>query len=503
MIFSSSVSGAWFLRDSLGRIAGRSPQNFADASGFSYNADGSLKHWSLAPQGGNCQTFNPSYGYECLVGIPTQETDYTYDNVGNVTSGGASYAANRLTAANGYSMTYDEDGNLKSKSGSGFSQTLNWNSLGQLTSVTTNGTTTTFGYDGLGRRVRKSVNGGATTGYLYSGDNLYLELDSNGNPVTEYAYWPSVDAPNAISKGGQSYYLTQDPQSANITSVVRASDNSVQASYDYTPFGTLRSGWFDNVGNSLQFAARQYDTETGLIYFRARYYDPQVARFVSEDPLGLGGGINPYVYAGNDPINASDPSGLAVEDGSDCTSKTLPGGGIEVDCPKNKGGGSPTPANPQGPGPVVSDPPAPGGGGSPLGAGSADNGQTVPVSYKPVKQCSAMMSLLVNQLRAQQSAASSEGLERGGIVRYLLDGTLVASRSELPGSRAPRRVSVVWDARGTADWHVHLFRRPGQGPSNLDTLSTMISGHSFLVGPDSAFEMWRDGNHVERTGCQP
>jgi hypothetical protein len=34
-------------------------------------------------------------------------------------------------------------------------------------------------------------------------------------------------------------------------------------------------------------------------------------------------------------------------------------------------------------------------------------------------------------------------------------------------------------------------------------LSTMISGHSFLVGPDSAFEMWRDGNHVERTGCQP
>jgi RHS repeat-associated protein len=180
--------------------------------------------------------------------------------------------------------------------------------------VTTNGTTVDFGYDGLGRRVRKTVSG-VTTGYLYAGADLLMELDGNGNASTEYAYWPSVDAPFAMSKGGQTYYFAQDPTGNNITGLIRASDNSVQASYAYTPFGAQRSGTFDNVGNSLQFAARQYDSTTKLLYFRARYYDPQVGRFISEDPLGLGGGINPYVYAGNDPVNGSDPLGLDGNDG--------------------------------------------------------------------------------------------------------------------------------------------------------------------------------------------
>jgi RHS repeat-associated protein len=212
-------------------------------------------------------------------------------------------------SGSGYTMSYDEDGNLATKNGPGLSQTFNWNSLGQLTSVTTNGTTVTFGYDGLGRRVRKTVNG-ATTGYLYAGQDLFMDLDASGNPVTEYAYWPSVDAPFAMAKSGQTYYFTQDPTSNNIAGLVRASDNSLQAYYAYTPFGAQRSGSFDNVGNSLQFAARQYDAETGLLYFRARYYDPQFGRFVSEDPIGLNGGINPYVYALNDPLNGSDPYGL-------------------------------------------------------------------------------------------------------------------------------------------------------------------------------------------------
>jgi len=59
----------------------------------------------------------------------------------------------------------------------------------------------------------------------------------------------------------------------------------------------------------MMFAARQFDSETGLYYVRVRYYDPQLGRFISEDPIGLLGGINPYVYAGNDPVNQLDPSG--------------------------------------------------------------------------------------------------------------------------------------------------------------------------------------------------
>ena len=314
LLFSTVSLGARILRDSVGRIGVRAAANSNDASFFTYDHDGSLASWGIAPQQGFC-TFNSSYGYYCSSGIPVPQETYTYDQVGNVTSGGATYTANRLLTANGYTMTYDEDGNLKTKNGSNFSQSLTWNSLGQLVSIATNGTTVTFGYDGSGHRVRKSVSGGATTGYLYAGDNLFMELDGNGNPSTEYAYWPGVDAPLAMSKAGQTYYFTQDPASSNIDGVVRASDNTLQAMYDYTPHGTLRSSSFDNIGNSLQFAARQYDRETGLTYFRARYYDSQIGRFVSEDPLGLGGGINPYVYAGNDPINGHDPFGLDGDDG--------------------------------------------------------------------------------------------------------------------------------------------------------------------------------------------
>jgi RHS repeat-associated protein len=310
LLFSGLSLGSRLTRDSLGRISAQAPANFADESEYQYNPDGSLASWSLVPQQGFC-TFNASYGYSCTTGIPTPAETYAYDAVGNNVSGGASYTANRLMSTNGYSMLYDADGNLISKSKSGFSQTLSWNSLGQLTSVTTNGTTVTFGYDGLGRRVRKTASG-ITTGYLYGGADLLMDLDGSGNPVTEYAYWPGVDAPFAMSKGGQTYYFAQDPTGNNITGLIRASDNSIQASYGYTPFGVQRSGSFDNVGNSLQFAARQYDSESQLLYFRARYYDPQVGRFISEDPVGLGGGINPYAYAGNDPINAVDPSGLCT-----------------------------------------------------------------------------------------------------------------------------------------------------------------------------------------------
>jgi RHS repeat-associated protein len=60
----------------------------------------------------------------------------------------------------------------------------------------------------------------------------------------------------------------------------------------------------------LRFAARELDATAGLYYVRARWYDASMGRFISEDPIGLAGGINNYAYAANDPVNLSDPSGL-------------------------------------------------------------------------------------------------------------------------------------------------------------------------------------------------
>jgi RHS repeat-associated protein len=60
------------------------------------------------------------------------------------------------------------------------------------------------------------------------------------------------------------------------------------------------------------YTAREWDPEINLYFYRARYYDPKVGRFVSEDPTGLGGGVNFYVYVDSSPVNATDPDGLQV-----------------------------------------------------------------------------------------------------------------------------------------------------------------------------------------------
>ncbi|MCG8469792.1 MAG: RHS repeat-associated core domain-containing protein, partial [Gemmatimonadetes bacterium] len=63
---------------------------------------------------------------------------------------------------------------------------------------------------------------------------------------------------------------------------------------------------------------REWDDAAGLLYLRARYYDPEIGRFISEDPIGLQGGVNPYAYASNDPVNRADRTGLVDEEGEVC-----------------------------------------------------------------------------------------------------------------------------------------------------------------------------------------
>ena len=86
------------------------------------------------------------------------------------------------------------------------------------------------------------------------------------------------------------------------------SNGSIQTQYSYDPFGgSMQSG--PTTSGTYAYTGRELDT-AGLYFYRARYYNPQTGRFISEDPAGFAGGINMYVYAHNDPINGSDPSGL-------------------------------------------------------------------------------------------------------------------------------------------------------------------------------------------------
>jgi RHS repeat-associated protein len=87
------------------------------------------------------------------------------------------------------------------------------------------------------------------------------------------------------------------------------SSNTVVNQYSYLPFGEAQST-SEGVANSLRFAGRELESQSGLYYNNARWYDPQLHRFISEDPIGIEGGLNLYSYTDNDPVNFEDILGL-------------------------------------------------------------------------------------------------------------------------------------------------------------------------------------------------
>ncbi|MGH7679896.1 MAG: RHS repeat-associated core domain-containing protein, partial [Gemmatimonadaceae bacterium] len=308
-----SSFGVKIRLDESGRITQRGTAQGDTVRGFAYETGTgrlSALRKGISP---GCD-FDSELGYECWASatIVSQET-FAYDAVGNQLTGvwQLDTVRNRILSTNQFTFIYDADGNLISKVGSGLSQTLEWNSLGQLTRVTTNNVITDFAYDAFGRRVRKT-HSGTTTGFLWGGSSLLIELDNAGAAVTEYDYF-GLDRPHSMRKGGQHYYYAQDPVAGNVRGLFRHSDAAVVARYSYQAFGQLESNnSVDSVGNALRFGAREYDSETGLYFNRARYYDAAIGRFISEDPIGLAGGINLYAYAGDDPVNFMDPMGLCI-----------------------------------------------------------------------------------------------------------------------------------------------------------------------------------------------
>ncbi|MGB8582166.1 MAG: RHS repeat-associated core domain-containing protein [Candidatus Sulfotelmatobacter sp.] len=264
----------------------------------------------------NATTSN--YAYDALYeltqvtqGASTTES-YSYDAVGNrlSSSGVPNYSynsSNELTSNSTGSYTYDANGNTLSDA-SGKSYT--WDFENRLVSAVvpgTNGGTTTFKYDPFGHRIQKSGPLG-TTNYLYSGPDILEEVDNGGNVLARYTRAKKIDETLAtLGSGTTSYY-----QADGLGSVTSLSDGggALANTYIYDSFGKLTAST-GTIGNPFQYTGREFDPETGIYEYRARYYDESVGRFISEDPIRFRGGINFYDYVRNDPPNLTDPNGLA------------------------------------------------------------------------------------------------------------------------------------------------------------------------------------------------
>ena len=256
-------------------------------------------------------------------GFPTQVTQgatttesYSYDAVGNRLSslGMSPYAynsSNELTSTTSATFTYDGNDNTLTKADSSGSTTYGWDFESRLAFVAMPGSggTVTFKYDPLGRRIQKSAPGG-TTNYLYDGDGDKDsgEVDAGENVLARYTQTQMTDELlSELPSGTISYYLTDALDS--VTSLSNPS-GVLANTYTYDSFGRLAAST-GTLTNPFQFTARDSDTETGLYYYRARYYDPAIGRFISEDPIGFdGGNVNFYAYVHDSPTNLVDPSGL-------------------------------------------------------------------------------------------------------------------------------------------------------------------------------------------------
>jgi RHS repeat-associated protein len=207
-------------------------------------------------------------------------------------------ANNQLTVRAATSYTYDLNGNLKTDG----LNTYTWNDRNQMASIA-GGTPANSRYDALGRRVIKT-GGGITTGFLYDEDQPIEEF-SGTTPTATLLTGPGVDEIYSRTDSlGVRFFLT-DLQGSTIA--ITDSTGTIQSSYTYEPFGATSSGGAGT--NSFQYDGRENDGG-GLYYYRSRYYAPGIERFISEDPIGFGGGSNAYAYVGNDPIDFVDPFGM-------------------------------------------------------------------------------------------------------------------------------------------------------------------------------------------------
>jgi len=160
-------------------------------------------------------------------------------------------------------------------------------------------------YNGRGQRVKKIVNDDTTIYFYDQRGQLIAEADSSGNITAEYIYLNGQ--PLAKMEGTNTYYYHNDhlatPQK------MRDSSGAVVWSADYKPFGEA-TVTVSTITNNLRFPGQYYDQETGTHYNYYRDYNPAIGRYPAADPIGLDGGINPYLYSEDDPVNSTDPSGL-------------------------------------------------------------------------------------------------------------------------------------------------------------------------------------------------
>jgi RHS repeat-associated protein len=207
-------------------------------------------------------------------------------------------SANRITQFGDSTFSFDDKGQTTTNTTASGTSMYTWDIRGRLKTVAMpNGETVNYNYDALGRRTSRTSSN-QTTNFVYDGADVVQ--DKQGSNNVNYLNGLGIDDKLKVDNK----YFLKDHLGSTI-GLTNTSGNLVE-SQKYEAFGKASGSLSTRYG----FTGREYDADTKLNYYRARWYDAEQGRFLSSDPIGFNAGENFYSYVGNSPLNFTDPFGL-------------------------------------------------------------------------------------------------------------------------------------------------------------------------------------------------
>jgi RHS repeat-associated protein len=303
VVVNGKAVGSWsLLRDNAGRIVRKTEAAGGPASSYDYvyNSNGRLvrvlKDGVLVEEYGYDENGTRIFEINTQRGIVNRSYDYSDED--------------HLLKAGEWTYQYDLDGFLITKNNSTNKTLYYYSSRGELLTVLLpDGKRIDYVCDPLGRRIAKKVNGVVVEKYLWQGLTRILAVYDGGNILRQRFEYADERMPVAMKTGGATYYLSYD-QVGSLRLVADGSGNVVKR-ITYDSFGNILEDTNPPFTIPFGFAGGLHDSDTGLVRFGYRDYDPEVGRWTAKDPIGFAGGdTDLYGYVLNDPVNLVDPYGL-------------------------------------------------------------------------------------------------------------------------------------------------------------------------------------------------
>ena len=227
-------------------------------------------------------------------------------------------AQDRIEGFGATTVAHTQNGERLTKTSASGTTTYTHDAFGQLRSVTLpDATLIEYLYDAAGRRITKQVDGAFIQRFLYG--EMFgpaALVDANGAVIERYVYATSPSVPDYVLKltgpWAGVYRLIKDER-GSVRLVVNAQTGAIAQALTYDAHGRVLSDTHPGFV-PFGFGGGLWDADTGLVRFGLRDYDPEIGRWITQDPIGLAGGdTNLYAYVAGDPINATDPTGLFLQ----------------------------------------------------------------------------------------------------------------------------------------------------------------------------------------------